>query len=457
MTRPLRDRRWPAALALGLASFLVYNANFREISASDTVGTRLTAVAIVLEQRLFLDRFFRGYPTDRRLPNWMQYVRGHYVSATPLFPALLAVPVYLLPVRLLWVDPPLINLLSKVNGSLFAALSVAFVYLALRHLAPKSVAVVIALVYAFATSTWSVSSQGLWGHGPAQLFLAIALYCLLRGEAHPRALEWAGLAAGCMFASRPQTTGVIGAAVVACALSRDRRRGIRCLLWFAAAAGGVLAYNAWMFGSLQGGYYRLNETYLPIYGVQGVWTASVGTGLLGLLVSPSRGLLIYSPVLVFAFVGAARSIRDPRRRMLGLLAAGFGGSLLMLGGYAFWWGGHTYGPRLTADFLPILTLFVAVAWQGIEGSRVRIAVFCVLTAVSIAIQAIGAFYYPSPPHLDWDKTPVDVDLAHDRLWDWRDTQIGRLLRNGPHPLGFGGWPSFVGPSPRGAPAPGSGR
>jgi hypothetical protein len=80
-----------------------------------------------------------------------------------------------------------LNVLSKLAASLFAAGSVAFVYLAARELARRlaiseASALVTAGVYAAATPTWAVSSQGLWGHGPAQLALAVALWALIRAE-----------------------------------------------------------------------------------------------------------------------------------------------------------------------------------------------------------------------------------------------------------------------------------
>jgi hypothetical protein len=38
--------------------------------------------------------------------------------------------------------------------------------------------------------------------------------------------------------------------------------------------------------------------------------------------------------------------------------------------------------------------------------------------------------------VDWDVSPRDIDFAHERLWDWRDPQLLRLIRNGPTPGGF---------------------
>jgi hypothetical protein len=51
---------------------------------------------------------------------------------------------------------------------------------------------------------------------------------------------------------------------------------------------------------------------------------------------------------------------------------------------------------------------------------------------SIVIAAAGAFVYPAD---EWNQDP-DVDVNHDRLWDWRDTQIARCLRTRPSPQNF---------------------
>jgi hypothetical protein len=39
--------------------------------------------------------------------------------------------------------------------------------------------------------------------------------------------------------------------------------------------------------------------------------------------------------------------------------------------------------------------------------------------------------------VDWNTAPQDVDVAHERLWDWQDPQIARLIGNGPRALPFG--------------------
>lgn len=422
---------------LFLGSLLVYNVNLREISSGDTAGTRLLPAIIVLEHRLYLDSFFRNYPAGADLPYWAQRVGGHYLSSYPILPALLAVPIYAAPVYLLGAESwTLVNLLSKVSATVLAALSVLVVYLALRELVRGSSAVWVTLVYAFGTSTWSVASQGLWGHGPAQLFLAAALYAALRGDSDPRLLRNVGLAAGLMVASRP-VTGLLAIALLAYAFHRDRREGLWGALLFGTVTLTVVWHNLSSFGSLAGGYAELHATHASRHGVEGVLATPLGEGLLGLLLSPNRGLLVYSPVLVFAVAGMLLAASSRRRRFLYYLAAGCVASLLMLAKYSVWWGGHSYGPRLPTDFLPALVLFLGPVAERFQRARLVGAAFGALLALSVAVQAIGAFYYPSPRDVDWNTSPTDVDFAHERLWDWQDTQIVRLLRNGPSPVGFG--------------------
>ena len=55
-----------------------------------------------------------------------------------------------------------------------------------------------------------------------------------------------------------------------------------------------------------------------------------------------------------------------------------------------------------------------------------------LLAWSIAVAATGAFVYP---HDVWNSDP-EVDVHHERLWDWSDLQIVRAWKAGPSPQNF---------------------
>src|SRR5262245_44471489 len=430
------------AVALALGSFVLYNANTREISSQDTVPNRVLPHELLQRGRLDLDRLFRSWPPSDPLPFWVQHVGAHYVSSYPVAPALLAIPVYAGPVLLgadnswLW-----LNFLSKLAASLFAAASVAFVYLAARELARRlgageGSAVAAAAVYAVATPTWAVASQGLWGHAPAQLCVAVALWVIARPGAGPALLGLAGAAAALAVACRPTT--ILLVATIALYGVWTRRAGAWPFLAMAAAVSlGVLAYNVSTFGTLQGGYTELHHTHQQFHGVATAWSAvGIPGRLAGLLASPSRGLLVYAPVLVPALVGLLGGVRPGRDPLLRVIAIGGAGTIAMLGAYNVWWGGHSFGPRLLVDVLPALALGLVPAWSSIQRSRARRWLFGAAFAVSVLVEVVGVFYYPSPRNVEWNIFPKDVDFAHERLWDWHDPQLVRLLVNGPVSAGF---------------------
>jgi hypothetical protein len=88
------------------------------------------------------------------------------------------------------------------------------------------------------------------------------------------------------------------------------------------------------------------------------------------------------------------------------------------------------------DLLPALVLGLVPAWPRTWRSGLLRGGFVAAFALSVGVQAVGAFFYPSPREVEWNTSPVDVDRAHGRLWDWRDPQLLRLLRNGPAPPGL---------------------
>jgi hypothetical protein len=75
-------------------------------------------------------------------------------------------------------------------------------------------------------------------------------------------------------------------------------------------------------------------------------------------------------------------------------------------------------------------------WPAIRRSALTRTLFALAFAVSVLAEVVGAFYFPSPRAVDWDTSPRDVDFAHERLWDWRDPQLLRLVRNGLASAGF---------------------
>ena len=97
---------------------------------------------------------------------------------------------------------------------------------------------------------------------------------------------------------------------------------------------------------------------------------------------------------------------------------------LILSKYAVWWGGHCFGPRYWIDVMPLFAIIFAFGLEWMLTHSRTLVIFSALTiAFSIGVHAIGAFCYPSA----WNLSPANVDLHHERLWDWRDTELSRCL------------------------------
>jgi hypothetical protein len=408
-------------ITLFLGAFFVFNLNCRPIPSGDTIGAALLPLRIVLEETVTLDPYAdalaRVYDGNAYFLHWKD---GHAYSAYPVAQSLLLSPLYLpaawLPGVRRWRPEPIFLLaraLEKVMASLIAAASAAFLFLLLRRLMSSRRALLLAAVYAFATNTWATSSQALWQHGPSQLAMVLSLLCLqafLDGRGKPWTAAGAGLFAALSPALRP--TDVLFFAVSAAVLGvLARRAGL--LRWYALfgvlCGGAVAAYNLWLFGNLRGGYGQ------PL-------AAPFWTGVAGLVLSPSHGLLVFSPVLAFAVVGAWRWLRErpARGREVYLIALLFPlAHLLACARWWSWWGGACYGPRMMADTLPCLVLLLGPALDAIGRRRPARTAFAAALVFSVAVQVVGVFFYPSGAGRD------------EALWDWRRCPIVENARAGP--------------------------
>ena len=113
-------------------------------------------------------------------------------------------------------------------------------------------------------------------------------------------------------------------------------------LWLAAFIG----FSQYHFGQFQPPYY---QAYGSGFGLS--WEALTGT-----LISPSRGLFIYLPVLAFVAYLLLRYRRSARTRLVVLAVSVVIAHIGLLSGFAGWSGGRCYGPRLSTDLVPVVCL-----------------------------------------------------------------------------------------------------
>jgi len=408
----------PTATRLFLVALFIYNANGRQIGAIDTIPSRLLPVSILKERNFDLDEFRFLYA--RGIPKWLIQTGGHLVSGYPPGPAILALPFYLIPV-LAGVSPEskLLIDVEKLAASTFTALSVALLYALLKRLAGEKAALTLSLIYAFGTSSLSISSQALWQHGPIQLLLVASLYCLVRGMEEPKWAAYSGFTLGWAVLCRPtDLLAAIPLAVYVFHLHRKEAHLFSLLILPSIAF--MVLYNHWYFGS------AIRMGYDQGFFSGDMWKAPLFDGLAGILISPSRGLFIYSPILLFSIVGMYIAWCDSGNVLYRYLSVAVVLLIALYSRWGQWWGGWAFGPRLLADLTPLLTVLIVPAYPRLVAARTPRHAAYVLAALSIAIHALGAF---APGAWNPGGNPRST-----RLWSWTDGELAYRSRRWLHKL-----------------------
>jgi hypothetical protein len=310
-------------------------------------------------------------------------------------------------------------------ASLIGAISAVLMWrLALRATSRSGVAALATLIFAFASPMLSTASRGLWQHGPLVLVILGTWLAFGRaGDAGSSARRWlcvAGLLTAFSFVVRPLALPFVFAASIY-ALLLHRRDAIVFLSAGIAVAVSWVGFNVWAEGQIVPPYYLPGG--FEIRG--GGWQERV----LGQIVSPSRGLLVYSPIFLLACVGPILKYRRGALDRNDGLAIGAAIALLLLhAGSVAWWAGWSYGPRYMTDVVPFVAYLCIDPLDRIAGlprsatrSLCRAAV-AILLLISVGMHANGAINQ-STHRWNEEPAPIDDRSQFPRLWDWRRPQF----------------------------------
>ncbi len=349
-------RAWTSAgvpLLVGVAVFVVHCRG--TMGCADSMWSVPTAVSLVDHGDANLDEYLPVVHARHEL--FTEWHRGHVYTMFPLGTSLLvspAIPVLRLIARAAvgedagrfraleeWqqrtgcptvAGEPIVSLHSiaeLILASAIVALT-AVVMCAVGSAEGLSTtgAATIAVIFAFGTSAWSTASRSLWQHGPSMLVLSLALLLQVRRRWAPA--TGALLAFG--YVIRP-TNAIALAAGAAWAGLGPRRR----FAGFAVASAAVLAAfvlaNRSIYGAVLPPYFRPQRI-----GASGTFLEALAADV----ISPARGLLVFSPVLAFAALGIALKARD---RALTVLDGSLVASILLhwvaIASFPHWWGGYS--------------------------------------------------------------------------------------------------------------------
>jgi hypothetical protein len=310
----------------------------------------------------------------------------------------------------------------------------------LGHGAPIVAAVL--LTWLFGTPMF-VYARLFYGHALAACLLYAGLVALARG--HERESTWhaalGGLLAaaaitveyGVAFAGLP-----IAVALVVPMFGRDRspelrrRALVRALTALLAALLPVLLlalYQRSVFGSMFAtGYHHAADP---------TFAAAHDQGLLGLswpradkvvidLLSPKTGLLVFSPIVVFALAGLVHAARrEGRRARVARLDLAVFGCLLIVGLGLGFEGGWRIGPRYLVVALPCLLIGLAEAIEAWRERLVFAGTWAIAATWSLLACSLAATLWPHVDPTNIGEPFGEVFLA--------------LVRDGYGPYGLPQW------------------
>jgi hypothetical protein len=437
---------WSALLFFSL--FAVYHLNWTCLDEGDSVSSANLPVALLVQghlsfdPELFPEMFkWKSHPpfVERRefsFTSWLEEFGGKpawewrnsgqlelngpryyavesprrhvYVSTFGPVPGLMLLPVvapFFALDHTLHTKPILRATVAKLGASALIAGCAVLLFLTLARLTTRKRALLLALTYGLCTCAWAVSSQNMWQQTANQPLLAAGAFFLL-GEVDRKSIALlAGFFLGVATACRTTGAFALAAALVHLFL-HHRRSMIPFVLASLPALVAIGIYNTYYFGNplssaqeLMGHVIATDKTGSPV-----LWQTSLYRGALGLLVSPSRGLLIFSPVLAPAFWGIVRAFQKPEWRDLRPLGAYAVLTMTVQCKWFDWWGGHAYGYRPWLDAVPYLVLLLLPVSDDLTRTAFRRVLSGVVVAWSMFVQALGAWTYDR----SWNTRPIYV-------------------------------------------------
>lgn len=444
--------QWSLFFAVFLLTTIVF-AISPVITNYDSFATFPTAVSIVNRHTLSLDAYrhvgvlIKSYTVS--------HARGHLVTSYPWAVGLFAIPAVIVIDLVHALGGPsadsivaaqnqVQNLVQLFSASIVTGLVCGtLALLAYRRLrgpveTRRNWAVLCGLAFGFATSAWSTASRALWQHGPSILFLAMALLAL--DQLFPRNTEdqqtridsiWPPLITGACIAGavtmRPTNAVALGLVTILVVWKAQRRSAAFY------AIGIVAVFLPWTlityhyYGSLLQPYDQASKLGLP---------STFFESIAAQLISPSRGLFFFSPVVLVAIVGLVIAIR---RRLVtpleALSAAAIPCYLVAIALFPVWWAGTSFGPRFMTETLPFFFVLTIPFVEWVMGWRseklaarplvYKIAVVGSVVALtfSVLVNAQGGLLRSS---VCWNlATPTGASVDNDpaRVWSPDDPQF----------------------------------
>ena len=418
-SHPRLDRLQRLAVGLLLlgVGLVVGRATVTYAQVSDPFGTLLVSKAIATHGTIRLDVLGLADLVPRL--DYRLFERGgHQYYVYPLGTPLIATP-FVAVAGAFGMDVTEYGTEVRLQHWLVVACAVCTAWLSLRlarRLLPFWPALACTGAFWAGTSLASAAGAALWSHNLAVACALLAIDVVVAAELSRAPVRWAplGLLLFLGYLVRP-TMAVFAVVTLGWAAVRDRAGAMKAAVAIGAGLALFAVFSWREFGELLPPYYRMGLQSSPFS----------GEALAGLLISPSRGLLPFSPLLLAVWATRPLAVRTwPLSAGWWLVALAWPVALVLaLSRWGMWWGGGCYGPRLLTDALPGLFLLTLRAWPVVRPSGatwLAVGVLGASTLFSAYVHVAQGLY--NPWTIRWNVEP-SVDTDPWSRFNWRFPQF----------------------------------
>ena len=422
-----------------LLVFGTYYSSKNTTPCSDSMWSVYIAMSVLKEGNTTLDEY--SEVIAERNSYGVNKVDGHLHSNFPLGTPIMAVPFVFAVDKLsqqFWAfdlhnhiestQDEVVLRIELLIASFITVLACVITYWMNRLSLGRKKALILVLLLAFCTSMWSTASRALWQHGPSVLMLSISLYLVLVAKNKSWLVQFASIPLAYAYIIRP-TNCIPVFFMTVFVLLEYRQYFFKYCIWAALIAIPFVVFNLSIYGNPLPPYYSPQQV---------AHSSAFLEALAGNLVSPARGLLVYSPIFLFVGYGIILKIRKSQWSKLDsfILCILFF-HWCAVSSFPHWWGGHSFGPRFLTDMLPYLIYWLIPVLSEISlpitPRKLSISFFFLtLVLISFFMHFRGATRPVAAFGWNWryGNIVADVDQNPARLWDWSDPQFWRGLRPG---------------------------
>ena len=377
--------------------FYSTNINSLPLQSEDILPSVFTGISLVKDNTIYLNNYYEmmvsKYPQpddSSRTPFYLKKVGDNYLSAFPILSSIVTYPIFLVYLQFVpevnWQD---VYNLSHLSGAFVVSLSSVLFYFLLINVFKFSnrTSLWLTIVYSFATVNLSLVSQGLWQHGVVQLFLILGFIYFYKKNYFLMTLFL-----GFGILARPTAAIVLLILGIFIILRKDLnfRNTAYSIFGVLIPLTFFLIYNQVYYQDIS------NQGYAGQ--LLDSWIGNFPESFFGIWLSPSKGILVYSPVLIFSLIAVYKGFKKEEYLKISFWVILL--HTLVLSKWKHWYGGFGYGYRMISDILPFLVLPLGFLLQNYY-EKIKKWFFITLI-LSILIHFSGLIFFDSIWHNAYD-------------------------------------------------------